>query len=135
MLVDAALLRQFIPVGLVGDMSAQFERLTIRQQLPTLAEGRIVWQGGGWISPQGRRPLGSYALDIRTSDTGLISGEVITLAGQLEAEGNLQLQQSQYAVDVLLSGSGLQDPQLAQALQLVAAPVDDGFRVRLEGGL
>ena len=133
--IDAGLLRQFMPVGLVGELSAQFEQLLIRQNMPVHASGRIVWQGGGWISPQGRKSLGSYAVDIATDPDGLITGQVITLAGPLQAEGDLSLRQAQYAVDIHLHGPGLQDPQLSQALQLVAAPTNGGFRAQLKGEL
>mgnify|MGYP001822158900 FL=1 len=133
--VDAGLLRQYLPLGLVGDVAAQFETLEIVDGMPVTASGRIVWQEGGWISPQGRRSLGSYAVDLNSPEPGLIAGEVITLAGDLTAQGNVSLEQAQYRIDVTLEGSGLQDPQLSQALQLVAAPVAGGFRVQLEGQL
>ena len=133
--VDAALLRQYLPVGLVGDIAAQFETLKIAEGIPVNAEGRIVWEGGGWVSPQGRRALGSYAVEVNSSVQGSIVGEVITLAGDLRARGGLSLEQAQYQIDVTLDGEGLEDPQLRQALQLIAAPVDDGFRVKLEGQL
>lgn len=135
LLVDAGLLRQYAPVALVGDFAAQFDQLNIRQRALQSAQGRVVWQGAGWLSPQGRRSLGSYAVDIRTSAEGAISGSVITLAGDLQAEGDLQLRQDQYDIDVTLQGKGLEDPQLRQALQLVAAPAGDGFRVKLAGEL
>ncbi|WP_162845961.1 type II secretion system protein N [Seongchinamella sediminis] len=135
LLLDAGLLRQFLPVALAGDIAAQFEHLKIRQRALQFAEGRVVWQGAGWLSPEGRRPLGSYAVDVRTSDEGVISGKIITLAGELQAQGDLRLQQSQYEIDLSLQGKALDDPQLRQALQLVAAPAGDGFRVELEGGL
>ena len=40
-----------------------------------------------------------------------------------------------YDVNVLLSGRGLQDPPLQQALQLVASPEDGNYRVQLQGAL
>ena len=134
-LLDAGLSRQFLPVGLAGDVNLQFDEILIQDQLPVSASGRLVWQGAGWISPQGRRPLGSYAVDVTTADDGMLLGEVITLAGDLQAQGSLRLQQRQYGIDVTLDGPGLRDPQLTQALQLVAVPQGEGFRVRLDGEL
>lgn len=135
LLVEAALLRQYLPVGLVGDLSLQFDEILIEGNTLGSAKGRIVWRDGGWISPQGRRLLGSYAIDVASLDPGGVRGEVVSLAGDLQASGTIELQQSQYNVDVLLSGQGLDDPQLRQALQLVAIPQNDDFRVKLQGKL
>ena len=135
LLVDAGLLRQYIPVALVGDITAQFDQLKIRQGGLQSAEGRVVWQGAGWVSPQGPRPLGSYAVDIKSSAEDIVSGEVITLAGDLQVAGGLQLQQNVYDIDMTLQGKALEEPQLRQALQLVAVPVGEGFRMKLEGEL
>lgn len=135
LLLDAALLQQYLPVGLVGDIALQFEEILIRDNTLGSAKGRIVWSDGGWLSPQGRRLLGSYAIDVAPLDPGAVRGEVISLSGDLQASGAIELQQSQYSVDVLLSGRGLDDPQLRQALQLVAIPENDDFRVKLQGKL
>ena len=133
--VDAALLRQYLPVGLEGDFSLQFEKLLVRNEALEEAVGRVVWQNGGWVSPQGPRQLGSYAVDLSTPEPGVIQGQVISLAGDLEAQGEVGLQGPQYSIDVVLSGQGLEDAQLRQALQLAAAPEGGDFRVTPEGGL
>jgi general secretion pathway protein N len=135
LLLDAALLQHFLPVGLVGDIAMQFKEITIRNQYPESATGRIVWQNGGWMSPQGSRQLGSYAVDVQPLASGGLAGEVISLAGDLQANGPIILDQENYSVDVQLSGSGLDDPQLRQALQLLAIPEGDTYRVRLKGSL
>ncbi|TGD74021.1 type II secretion system protein N [Mangrovimicrobium sediminis] len=133
--VDAALLSHFVPVRLGGDVSLQFARLRVEGGLPSAAEGRLVWQGGSWNAPQGPRALGSYAMDVTTGDDGTIRGEVITLSGEVEATGSVSFAQRAYGVDVGLRGAGLDDPQLRRALQLMAAPQDDGFRLQLQGSL
>jgi hypothetical protein len=87
------------------------------------------------MSPQGSRQLGSYAVDVQPLASGGLAGEVISLAGDLQANGPIILDQENYSVDVQLSGSGLDDPQLRQALQLLAIPEGDTYRVRLKGSL
>lgn len=135
LLLDAAILQQYLPVSLVGDIAMQFEEITVREQYLESAVGRIAWREGGWLSPQGRRQLGSYALDVQPAASGGVVGEVISLAGDLQANGPVALNQSNYSIDVLLSGPGLDDPLLRQALQLVAIPEGDTYRVKLQGSL
>ncbi len=132
---DAGLLRQYLPVELVGSVALQFEHALLRDGLPEEALGRIVWQDAGWRSPQGRRALGSYVLDISSAQPGELAGEIVTLAGDVRASGPVVLRQADYQVDVLISGPGLDDPQLRQAIQLLASPEGDAFRVTLEGQL
>ncbi len=133
--VSAALLGNFLPVRLGGDFSLQAEELRLRDGLPQRISGRLVWQGAGWESPRGMRPLGTYAVDVSTPEDGKILGEVLTLSGEVSAEGEVRWEQGRYGVDILLRGAGLDDPQLRQALQLMAAPEGEGFRVRLDGTL
>ena len=135
LLLDASLLQQYLPVALVGDIAVQFEEIVVRDENLETAVGRIVWQEGGWVSPQGRRQLGSYALDVQPATGGGVVGEVISIAGDLQASGPVALKQSDYSIDVLLSGPGLDDQQLRQALQLVAIPEGDAYRVKLQGSL
>ncbi|PLW70330.1 type II secretion system protein N [Pseudohalioglobus lutimaris] len=132
---DAGLLRRYLPVALLGSVGLQFERLVIREGLPEEAQGRVVWEEGAWRSPQGRRSLGSYVLDVSAAGPGVINGEVITLAGDVKASGPVVLRQADYEFDVLISGPGLSDPQLRQAIQLVASPEGDAYRIKLEGTL
>jgi len=130
---DAALLAHFIPVRLLGDFSLQLAALRMRDGLPQKVEGRVVWEQAGWNSPQGARPLGTYAVDLHTGDDGAMRGEVVTLAGDLDAAGEVRWQGGRYSVDILLSGRSLEDAQLRNALQLVASPEGDNFRLKLEG--
>lgn len=132
---DAGLLRRYLPVGLVGSVALQFETLVISDSLPADAQGRIVWQDAGWLSPQGPRSLGSYALEVESTESGVLNGEVLTLAGDLSASGPVSLRDGDYQLDVLLSGGGLSDPQLRHAIQLMATPEGDAYRVKLTGTL
>ena len=134
-LLPAALVREFVPLELSGSFSIQAEQLSLRQGLPYRGSGRLVWQNGAWVSPQGRRALGTYALDFEQAPGEPLIGRVITLGGDLLAEGQISLEGRNVEVDVLLSGPGLSDPQLQQALQLVAVPEGDNFRVTLQSAL
>ena len=132
---DAGLLQQYLSVELLGSIALQFEHASFRDGLPEQALGRVVWQDGGWRSPQGSRALGSYVLEISSAQPGEMAGEIVTLAGDVQASGPVVLRQADYQVDVLLSGPGLDDPQLRQAIQLLASPEGSAFRVKLEGQL
>ncbi len=133
--VSADLLRQFAPVAMTGTLQASFERLQIRHRLPVSATGRLVWQNGGWEAPRGYLPLGSYAIDFKPSAGDSINGDVLTLAGAVAASGSVALSGREYDVNVLVrSDSGL-DPQVQQALSLIATPEGDGFRVLMNGEL
>lgn len=131
--LPAALVRQFIPLELSGNFAVQLGHLVIDGGMPVEGAGRIVWQDGGWVSPQGIRRLGSYAIDFDQLEGGVLLGEVVTLTGDLQASGSVTFSGGEYAIDIALSGQGLDDPQLQQALQLVAAPEGDSFRVKMQG--
>lgn len=131
--LPAALVRQFVPLELSGSFSVLAKRIVLRGGVPYAADGRLVWEYAGWISPQGPRRLGQYALDVSQPDGEELVGEVTTLDGDLRAEGRVLLSQRNYDINVLLSGSGLQDPPLQQALQLVASPEGGNYRVQLQG--
>ena len=133
--VDADLLRQFAPVSLAGSFSLQLARVQIRDGLPYGGEGRVVWQDGSWQSPRGPVQLGTYALDFDQPPGEALVGEVVTLAGPLEAEGRLQLGGRKYSLDVLVSSPARLDKQLEQALSLMATPEAGGFRIALAGDL
>jgi len=133
--VSADLLRQFAPVSLAGTLSLQLEELLLRDGLPARGAGRLVWQNGAWPTAQGVVPLGTYALDFRKAPGEALTGQVITLSGPVEASGAVELRERAYLLDILLSGQGLQDPQLQQALGLIAQPVGQGYRIKLEGEL
>ena len=104
-------------------------------ELPVETTGRLVWQNAGWLSPQGRLPLGSYALELTQPENATLSGEIISLTGPVQAEGMIEIDGRSYRVDALLAAEGSLDPLLQQALSLVAVPEGDAFRVRLGGEL
>ncbi len=131
--IPADLLRQFVPVSLSGALSVQLQQLSVRDGLPVEGAGRLVWQGGGWNAPSGPLPLGSYALDFQQAEGAALLGEVVTLAGEVSAEGTVQLQGKSYNIDILLVGENGLDERLQQALSLMARPVEGGYRLKLNG--
>lgn len=132
---DAALLRHLAPIALSGRMTVQAETLHLRDGLPLQATARLTWQQAAWDSPQGLLPLGSYAADIRDTAPGVLAGSVVTLAGPLRAEGELQLRQRDYSIAILLTHDETWDPLLQEALALLARPVAAGYDLRLDGSL
>jgi general secretion pathway protein N len=131
--VAADLLRHFAPVSLDGMFNVQLARLQLRNGLPYSAQGRLVWQDGGWQSPRGLLPLGTYALDFQQAPGDALQAQVITLSGPLQASGTLQLQDRHYQVDVLLGSEDALDEQLQQMLPLIAVPEDAGYRISIDG--
>ncbi len=131
--VAADLLRQFAPVALTGSLSAQLDNLQLRDGLPHSGDGRLVWQNAGWQSPGGVLPLGTYALDFHQAPGEILQAEIVTVAGPVAANGTVELQNRDYAVDILVSSEVAMDAQLEQALSLIAAPEPQGYRVVFDG--
>lgn len=132
MQIAADLVQKFAPLAVDGVLSAQFERLALRDGLPHSARGRLVWQDAGFQSPRGRIALGSYALDLAQEQGEALVGEVLTLGGALRAEGRVELRGRAYEIDIALRGDGPLDSELANALALMATPQGDGYRIMLQ---
>lgn len=134
--VDASLLRQLAPVAVDGQFALLAQRLRLKDGLPVGAEGRLVWEHGAWNMPRGRMPLGSYALAFEQPDeTAPLTGEVLTLSGPVQAEGNVRLEGRAYALDLRISGEQGLDPALSQALSLMARPDGEAFQLEVQGAL
>lgn len=131
--VPADLLRQFVPVSLTGNFFVQLNQLKLRAGTPVEGDGRLVWQDGGWISPTGPVPLGSYGLDFSQGEGAPLDAGVITIAGAVNAEGSVQIQDRAYRIDIMITGEEVLDTRLQQALSLMARPVGQGFQVKLDG--
>jgi hypothetical protein len=129
----AELVRHFAPVGLDGTVSAQFAGLRLRDGLPHSADGRLVWQQAAWLSPVGPRPLGTYAVDLQQTPGEMLVGSVQTVSGPVDASGSVELTGSAYRVDILLASEGAFEPELRQALSLMATPRGDAFHLVLNG--
>jgi len=129
--VAAELLQRFAPVLVEGVLAAQVESLSLRDGLPHEGKGRILWQQGSFRSPKGSVALGSYAVDFHQEAGEPLLGEVVTIEGPLQAAGKVSLNQRQYTVDVFVNSEAQLDPQVKQAFDLMATPVDDGYQVKL----
>ena len=132
---DAALLRHLAPVALQGVVSLQATQLRLRDGLPVETEGRLLWQQAAWDAPRGVLSLGSYVVEVSQPRGGDLTGTVLTLEGPVRATGQLQLARSSYSIAVLIAHDGRWDPQLQEALSLLARPVAEGYDLRLEGQL
>lgn len=133
--VDARLAQRWIPVELRGRVEAQLARLEVVDDIPVAVQGTLTWQGAGWFGPTGPRALGSYVAQLATEDEGRIVATISTLAGTLRAGGTVTLEAGRYAVDARLDPQGPVDPELEQALSLVAVPDENGYLLRLNGAL
>jgi hypothetical protein len=131
--VAADLLRQFAPVALTGTLSAQLDKLQLRDGLPYSGSGRLVWQNGGWQSPRGLLPLGTYTLDFHQAPEEILQAEVVTVSGPVQASGTVELHSRDYRLDILVSSPGAMDAQLEQALSLIATPQSQGYRLLFSG--
>ncbi len=131
--VSADLVRQFAPLAIDGRLSAQIAALSLVDGLPRRAEGRVVWEDGGFLSPRGRIPLGTYALEFLQPPGEALRGEVVTVAGPLEAEGEVALDGRSYRIDLLLGSEETLDRQLRDALALMATPEGGDYRLELDG--
>ncbi|MFK8047662.1 MAG: type II secretion system protein N [Halioglobus sp.] len=129
--LSAQVLSQFSPLAVKGNFVIQLSALELRDGLPTSGEGRIVWERAAWASGQGPVPLGSYAADFFQSEDQPLRGEVVTIAGPVDASGRFELAGRNYSIDVLVSSESGLDPQLQQSLSLLAQPVDKGYRIQL----
>lgn len=137
MSLDAALLKQALPVELQGRLNLLFDEILLAAPHSMLrADGRLVWQGAAWESPGGLRVLGSYAATFSSPAQERINVEIVTLSGPVRATGTVSLDHQRYAVDLYLESEGqIFDPDLGQALSLIASPEENGYRLRLNGDL
>lgn len=126
-------LRHFAPVAVDGMFSLQVTGMELRDGLPHSAQGRLVWQSAAWQSPKGPVPLGSYALDFQQAPGEALLGEVITINGPLQANGQAELDGRAYSVDVLMGSDEMMESQLEQMLSLISAPEGDDYRVVVSG--
>jgi hypothetical protein len=101
---------------------------------PTTANGRLVWENATWRAVGGDVSLGSYAVDVTTSDAG-IRATIITLKGALEVDGSVTIVGDSYRVMANLSGPAARNEAFQQAIALLAVPNGSGYRIELSGTL
>ncbi len=127
----ASLAQQFAPVAIAGSIQLQIEMLAIDGGLPVRAIGRVVWEEAVFASRAGPQPLGTYVLLLNSPEQGRIEGEVQTLAGPLQAEGQASLRGRAYDIDVKLRNEGPLYPAIEESLMLFAVPRGDTWQVTL----
>jgi len=131
--IAAGVLRHFAPVALDGLFTLQFSELALSNGLPTRVQGRLVWQDGAWQSPRGLVPLGTYALNLQQLDGEPLRGEIVTLAGSLEASGGVVLDNRRYSVNILMRSEDELESQMQEMLGLIATPEGEEYRISVDG--
>lgn len=133
--IDLGWLRQLLPFYVGGQLKADLASLTFTSDgRPTTANGRVVWENATWRAVGGDVSLGSYAVDVTTSDEG-IRATIITLKGALEVDGSVTIVGDSYRVMANLSGPAARNEAFQQAIALLAVPNGSGYRIELSGTL
>ena len=133
--IDLGWLRQLLPFYVGGQLKADLASLTFTSDgRPTTANGRVVWENATWRAVGGDVSLGSYAVDVTTSDAG-IRATIMTLKGALEVDGSVTIVGDSYRVMANLSGPAARNEAFQQAIALLAVPNGSGYRIELSGTL
>ena len=133
--IDLGWLRELLPLYVAGQLKADIESLSITADgSPTSANGRLVWENAAWRAIGGDVSLGSYAVDITTTDAG-IRASIITLKGALEVDGSVTIAGDNYRVMANLHGPAARNEAFQQAIALLAVPTGSGYRIELSGTL
>jgi hypothetical protein len=129
---SAGLIKQWLPVSLRGDINVMMDELRVSDGQARSGSGRVVWQRASWRGNRGFQPLGDYVLQFEVAGPQQFQGRVSTLQGPVEVEGGLDVNGRSYSVDARLSSEQGFDPELASALQLMAAPVQGGYQLKFD---
>ena len=133
--IDLGWLRELLPLYVGGQLKADIESLNITANgTPTSANGRLVWENAAWRAIGGDVSLGTYAVDITTTDAG-IRASIITLKGALQIDGSVTIAGDNYRVMANLSGPAARNEAFQQAIALLAVPTGSGYRIELSGTL
>ena len=128
----ASLVRQWLPVQLRGDISLSVQDLALAGKTLKSGSGKLTWQRAYWIGNNSGQNLGDYLLEFRVGESGRLTAEISTLGGPVQAAGTLSVQGRSYSVDVRLGSREGFGMEIGSALQLMAAPVDDGYHLKFE---
>ena len=132
--LDVGWLRRVIPLYVAGVIDADIERMTVSSSTVNDVTGRLVWTDAAWRANGGDILLGTYAVDMSTSDDGVL-GEVITLKGALNVTGNIRIKGSEYELSLDLTGPAVRNEAFQQSIALMATPSGAGYRIALTGTL
>lgn len=132
--LDVGWLRRVIPLYVAGVIDADIKRMTVSSSAVNDVAGRLVWTDAAWRANGGDILLGTYAVDMSTSDDGVL-GEVITLKGALNVTGNIRIKGSEYELSLDLTGPAVRNEAFQQSIALMATPSGAGYRIALTGTL
>ena len=132
--LDVGWLRRVFPLYVAGVIDADIERMTVSSSTVNDVTGRLVWTDAAWRANGGDILLGTYAVDMSTSDDGVL-GEVITLKGALNVTGNIRIKGSEYELSLDLTGPAVRNEAFQQSIALMATPSGAGYRIALTGTL
>ena len=132
---DISWVKNLLPLFIAGDVKVDIDELSISTSgAPSVLAGRLVWENAAWQALGGDVSLGTYVVDVTTSDQG-ISGKVVTLKGALDLTGEFTLKGDRYSVVADLSGTAVRNEAFQQAIALMAVPTESGYRIDLSGTL
>ena len=132
---DVSWIKNLLPLFVAGDLTADIASLRVTAAgVPEEITGRVVWENAAWQAMGGDVSLGTYAIDIETTDQGIL-GEVVTLKGALDLTGEFTFKGDRYSVTADLSGTAARNEAFQQAIALMAVPTESGYRIDLSGTL
>jgi general secretion pathway protein N len=127
---SASLIQQWLPVQLDGTLELLIPAAELRDLIPVSGAGRLVWRQASWTGASGSQSLGDYVVEVEIAAEKKLSGVITTLSGPVQVQGSVSLQGRSYAVDVQLRADQGFGREFSNALQLMAAPVDDGYQLK-----
>lgn len=131
---DTGLIRQFLPLYIGGRIIADFSKISLASNQLQSLDGTLTWQSAVWTAAAGDMSLGDYLLEL-SGKNRQVQGRVTTLSGGLMVAGTVAVAENNYEIDLDLSGPVTANPDLADALQLLATPSATGFDMVMKGRL
>ncbi len=128
--IDAGLARLIAPVKLSGDMTVLAQDLRVRQNALIGGTGQLVWRAANWQGNRSRQELGDYVLEFDITGHHSVDGKVSTLSGPVFVEGRLKMVGNTYSVDINLRSDVALSREFRSALELMAAPSEDGYHLK-----
>jgi hypothetical protein len=129
--LDASVIKQWLPIQVDGQLNALVQELSIEDGQLAAGEGRLVWQRARWLGSRGPQPLGDYVAEFEIPESEQLGAKISTLSGPIEINGQASLFGRALTLDARLTSDEPVDPELAQPLQLVATPIDEGFHLKM----
>jgi len=121
--------------GIRGDLSMDFTKLVIENDMPVEVAGNVIVTN--FYEPSlSANTIGDFRVDFR-SDNGIIRGTIDDLAGILDVDGEITLSPDRsYSVIGNVSAKPNAPPSIEQGLRLLGTADVHGFRpFRFEGAL